>query len=86
MTPKQKAEELVNKFKSNVYKKAFADTDLMYDRYYGLDDEMAKQCALIAVDELIYFSSNQSLSVDFDSNYYCDYDFFIEVKKEIEAL
>jgi hypothetical protein len=45
-----------------------------------------KRCALIAVDELIYFSSNQSLSVDFDSNYYCDYDFFIEVKKEIEAL
>jgi hypothetical protein len=73
MTPKEKAIELVAKYKSQ----SFGITT--YFQHY-------KQCALIAIDELIYFSSNQSLSVDFDSNYYCDYDFFIEVKKEIEAL
>jgi hypothetical protein len=60
----------------------------LFDKYFEVTNNyyQAKESALIAVDELIYFSSNQSLSVDFDSNYYCDYDFFIEVKKEIEAL
>jgi hypothetical protein len=72
MTPKEKAIEIV-------------------DSYFTIIDgqvefKLIKQCALIAVDELIYFSSNQSLSVDFDGDYYCDHDFFIEVKKEIEAL
>jgi hypothetical protein len=75
MTPKEKAEELIAKM-----------TRPINDDYYVDYNDYAKECALIAVDELIYFSSNQSLSVDFDSNYYCDYDFFIEVKKEIEAL
>jgi hypothetical protein len=70
MTPKEKAKELYFKMHSQEQ----------------IVSKEAKQCALIAVDELIYFSSNQSLSVDFDSNYYCDYDFFIEVKKEIKAL
>jgi hypothetical protein len=44
------------------------------------------ECALMVLDELIYFSSNQLLSVDFDENYYCDEDFFIAVKQEIKAL
>jgi hypothetical protein len=77
MTPKEKAEELVDKYATYV---------VMWKGDINSTHQNCKQCALIAVDELIYFSSNQSLSVDFDSNYYCDYDFFIEVKKEIEAL
>ena len=79
MTPKEKAQDLYAKYE---------DVNHMFHVYNKVDDIVnhAKESALIAVDELIYFSSNQSLSVDFDSNYYCDYDFFIEVKKEIEAL
>ena len=72
MTPKEKAIELVAKFKSNVYKKAFANTDFMYDRYYGLDDEMAKQCALIAVNEILKEGVR--------------WQYWYEVKKEIENL
>jgi hypothetical protein len=79
MTPKEKAQDLYANYE---------DVNHMFHVYNKVDDIVnhAKESALIAVDELIYFSSNQSLSVDFDSNYYCDYDFFIEVKKEIEAL
>jgi hypothetical protein len=72
MTPKDKAKELVLK-----YEKYFIN---IYTNYKAI------KCALIVVDELIYFSSNQSLSVDFDGDYYCDHDFFVEVKKQIEAL
>jgi hypothetical protein len=74
MTPKEKAEELFDKFNN---------PDRTNYPYYSHN---AQQCALIAVAELIYFSSNQSLSVDFDGDYYCDHDFFVEVKKEIEAI
>ena len=82
MTPKEKAKELVNKFKSNVYKKAFEDTDFMYDRYYGLDDEMAKQCALISVNEIL-----KSLPpFEYGLEYVAKIDFWQELKKEIEKL
>jgi hypothetical protein len=70
MTPKEKAKELYFKMHSQEQ----------------IVSKEAKQCALIAANELIYFSSNQSLSVDFDGDYYCDHDFFVEVKKQIEAL
>jgi hypothetical protein len=82
MTYKDKAIELVNKFKSNVYKKAFADTDFMYDRYYGLDDEMAKQCALIHVNEqlnLTWYMKNDRQKYDWEFEW-------TEVKQEIEKL
>jgi hypothetical protein len=75
MTTKEKAKELIKKYEIEF---------LSFGDY--LPTFKAKQCALIAVAELIYFSSNQTLSVDFDGDYYCDHDFFVEVKKEIEAL
>ena len=84
MTPKEKAKELVNKFKSNVYKKAFADTDFMYDRYYGLDDQMSKQCALIAVDEIL--EEYKEDYEDIHKDIFTIYSWWQEVKKEIEAL
>ena len=85
MTPKEKAEELVDKFYQTTPNEYFVNEPIgIKGRYKSW--EQAKQCALIAVDELIYFSSNELLSVDFDGDYYCDEDFFIEVKKEIEAL
>ena len=75
MTAKEKAKELIKKYEIEF---------LSFGDY--LPTFKAKQCALITIDELIYFSSNELLSVDFDGDYYCDHDFFVEVKKEIEAL
>jgi hypothetical protein len=77
MTPKEKAEELVGKF--NYESKHF----LMLD---------AKQCALIAVDEMLeatkqprrtYDTTNHG-SMEISGYYYSD--FWIEVKSEIEEL
>ena len=62
MTPKEKAKELVEK----IYK---LDNRAWYD--------VAKQCALISVDETLKaaFYSNDEI-----------YNFYIEVKQEIEKL
>jgi hypothetical protein len=72
MTPKEKAKELFDKYA--MYLRA----NLMYDEE-AIED--AKQCALIAVDELIEVASD-----------YCDYDetitkkYWEKVKIEIEKL
>lgn len=63
LTPKEKANELVNQF-----------TEL------GLYIDTAKQCALIAVDEMIYYLEIV-LGVD-----KTNYDFYYDVKSEIEKL
>lgn len=62
MTPKEKAKELVNKF----------TVVGLQRRNEGI------QCAIIAVDEMIKFLS--------DDPYYKDYKFFEEVKTELEKL
>ena len=67
MTPKEKAEELVEKFRLKV---------LDYDGN-GLNGFKAKQCALIAVDEILKVSLSYAGK---------DYDFYLEVKQEIEKL
>ena len=74
MTPKEKAEELVDKF----YQRFPLTMDVITTRgdlswEYDSWNE-AKQCALIAVDELIFNT--------FDSQHR----FWIEVKQEIENL
>jgi len=67
MTPQEKAKELVDK--------------MLYCYQGHIDEYTAKQCALIAVDELIEVASD-----------YCDYDetvtkeYWQEVKQEIENL
>ena len=72
MTPKEKARDLFNKF--------YIHTD-------GFAKENAKKFALIAIDELIYFGDTELLSsCILDGEHYCDVDFFIEVRKEIESL
>ena len=43
LTPKEKAKELFSKYQ-NIY---------ITEDSMGIDDELAKQCALIAVDEII---------------------------------
>ena len=69
MTPKQKAEELVEKFRLNV---------LDYENN-GLNSFKAKQCALIAVNEILSVITNSN-------DYYIMSNYYQQVKKEIEKL
>jgi len=62
MTPKEKADELFNKYYS------YLKSNLMNDKE-AIDD--AKQCALIAVDEVIKETGSK---------------YWYEVKQEIEKL
>jgi len=72
MTPKEKAEELVSKFKD------------IKDAYYI--DELAKERALIAVDEIYKLTLNigQHLEEFEDKANY--YSYWEEVKQHIEQL
>ena len=70
MTPKEKAEELVDKF---------------YPMFTNsVRDTLAKQCALIAVDEIIAFL--HYLSEDDDLMFPYEHKYLQEVKQEIEKL
>ena len=73
MTPKEKAEELVDTFRMNV---------LDYEGC-GINDHKAKQCALIAVDEI-------TQAIDFDwmevQNLEREHAYWNKVKEEIEKL
>jgi hypothetical protein len=65
LTPEQKAKMLVNKFK--YYTRAFNETNGWQDHRFN-----AKQCALIAIDEIL----KETLNIDY----------YQEVKTEIEKL
>jgi hypothetical protein len=68
MTPKEKAQKLV---------------DIYLLKGYGvIHESFAKQCALIAVDEIL--KSNPT-KINCDSSE-LNYGYYIEVKKEIELL
>ena len=70
LTPKQKAKELFSKYQ-NIY---------LTEDSMGIDDELAKQCALIAVDEII---SIKLLWFQKDTEYL---DFWQEVKEELPKI
>ena len=75
MAPKEKAEELVKKlFQFNHRVKWDSDNDEWTHNYY-----LAKECALIAVDEL-------TKEGFFTDGYYNRCAFWDEVKQEIEKL
>jgi hypothetical protein len=65
LTPEEKAKILVNKFK--YYTRAFNETNGWQDCSYN-----AKQCALIAIDEILKETLNA--------------DYYQQVKTEIEKL
>jgi len=65
MSPKQKAKQLIDKFEAH----SFMDIDMRISSY-----ESAKQCALIAVEELIEHTD------------WTEVNFWQEVKQEIEKL
>jgi hypothetical protein len=81
MTPKEKAEELVNKFA-----KLPEEGSLMW----YLSFEIAKKCALIAVDEIIKYHDDLMDVVRYELPSHIvailPYKYWEEVKQEIEAL
>ena len=75
MTPKEKAEELINKYKKYV-------DDGRHNGFYSgeITFNNQKQCALIAVDEMLNnFLSNRTTEYGRER-----YHFWQEVKQEIE--
>lgn len=72
MTPKEKAEQLVEKFRMNV---------LDYERCV-IHNHKAKQCALIAVDEIREHASPHFIENE-DGKFVS---FWQEVKQEIDKL
>jgi hypothetical protein len=78
MTPKEKAKELVEKMIYNVNDNVTikrCDVKIWQDTF--------KQCALIAVDEVLY-----CLNMNHDNVYFYnpEYEYYKEVKQEIEKL
>jgi hypothetical protein len=72
MTPKEKAEELIQKM-----------IDTYYDTSDFVYDSSAKQCALIAVD--LHLEELSKMKLIF-SDREIHYKYWIEVKQEIEKL
>lgn len=73
MTPKEKAKELVDKMEHKA----------MIHDCFGSEYLVAKDCALIAVEEILNMSKIASIRRD---EIYMELEFFIEVKQEIEKL
>ena len=86
MTPKEKSEELVDKFYQTTpneawYNPPLASASMEYKAWV-----QAKQCALIAVDEILNinpFSFNDKIHLDKIKEYQ---NYWQEVKKAIEEL
>jgi hypothetical protein len=83
MTPKEKAQELINKFSSGYPIISKMNTRNMYI-------SEAKQCALIAVDEIIAISSLTKIvyteSTNNSISEYTEHYYWQQVKEEINKL
>ena len=77
MTPKEKAGELVDKFWKSCYDKHDIAKLVKAD---------AKQCALIAVDEMLSFFSNKAFELTYPEISKFEITYWKEVKQEIENL
>ena len=75
MTPKEKALELVNKFRQNQFGGCLICSDDFDDKY-----KSAKQSALIAVDEILSVIWHMRVIITYNIEYWK------EVKQEIEKL
>jgi hypothetical protein len=80
MTPKEKAEELVEKFKFETKKSEIINDLLLGDISVVFKHYKSKQCALIAVDEILLHEKNNHSELDKISEYWQ------EVKQEILAV
>ena len=79
MTPKQKAEQLIIKFIDSLPPNA--ETDI--NKFLEVDKKASKQCALIAVNEII--ASNPH-SNPLNTDVYSTMSYWLEVKKETENM
>lgn len=70
LTPKEKAKELVDRFGKKVGKE-------LKNGSFRYNIEIAKQCAIIAVDEIL--NGSRLFYIE-------DYDYWQEVKQEIKLL
>ena len=84
MTPKEKAEELVEKFKFETKRSEIINDILLGDISVIFKHYKAKQCALMAVDEVLWeiikYADNSKEYVTENAK------FWNEVKQEIEKL
>ena len=81
MSPKEKAEELLDKMTKQTYEyQEYAGANYTT---YEIGYQGGKKCALIAVDEII--NSNPH-SNPFNTNVFSTMEFWLEVKQEIENL
>ena len=78
MTPKEKAKELVDKYLNASFNCKDCDMPYCDMKCTNLSVREAKQCALIAVDELLKVSTFFKLEAETE--------YWNEVKTEIEAL
>ena len=82
MEAKEKAQELVDKYRTTIRKADVYGNLASEDEIY-----LAKECALIAVDEILNVASPDEFTCKFFSgDYYSDQDYFIVVKTEIKQL
>ena len=75
MIPKEKAIELVNKYYNKI-------EHTISNEYESITKEITKQCALIAVDEIL----KENLELPDEPETVVRYLFWQEVKQEIENL
>ena len=78
MIPKEKAEELVDKFYQTTPNESWINQPIGLKKEYKAW-EQSKQCALIAVDEVLNFIHTDAFS-------YTNEEYWQEVKQEIEKL
>jgi len=86
MTPKEKAEELLNKF--------YDATENVVELYKDLYKDIAKACALICVEEILKsdpltpskFNTTVTKEEAYKESELIAYEYWIEVKEEIKKL
>jgi len=76
MTPQEKAKELFKKYLS-------INLSQVNDLVDGIRISLAKTCALIAVDEILNCNPHTN---EFNTDVYSTYDYWFQVKQEIEKL
>lgn len=76
MTPKAKAKELFNKY-------LLINLSQVNDLVDGIRIALAKNCALIAVQEILNCNPHTNT---FNTDVYSTYDYWFQVKLEIEKL
>ena len=85
MTPKEKAEELVGKFKQYSYYDAHDLTTRV--KREESNTESTIECAIIAVDEVLsYIDGNHNGYYTMPENIKVQYDYYEEVKQELENM